>query len=84
MRRRTIALERNGAPLCTRSGCLRTLRGELALVVLSLTGCGACGEYAGNRGVVHDVLSSMLEHLGHGAIVEVTQTTARCGDDDVT
>ena len=55
-------------------------------MVLSLTGCGACGEYAGNRGVVHDVLSSMLvlEHPGHGAIVEVTQTTARCGDDDVT
>jgi len=23
----------------------------------------------------------MLEHLGHGAIVEVTQMTARCGDD---
>ena len=42
-------------------------------------------EYAGNlnRGVVHDMPSSMLEHLGHGAIVEVTQTTARCGDDDV-
>ena len=41
-------------------------------------------EYAGTRGVVHDMPSSMLEHLGHGAIVEVTQTTARCGDDDVT
>ena len=45
MRRRAIALERNGAPLCTRSGCLRTLRGELTLkvgeklrVLRSLTG----------------------------------------------
>ena len=45
MRRRTIALERNGAPLCTRSGCLRTLLGELTLkggeklrVLRSLTG----------------------------------------------
>ena len=44
----------------------------------------ACGEYAGNRGVLHDVPSSMLEHRGHGAIVEVTQTTVRCEDDDVT
>ena len=48
-----------------------------------MTGTGACGECAGNRGVVYDVPSSMLEHLGHGAIVEVTQTTARRGDDDV-
>ena len=80
MRRRTIALERNGAPLCTRSGCLRTLRGELTLkvgeklrVLLSLTGRDGCVENAGNqaaafRRVVHDLPSSMLEHLGHGAI----------------
>ena len=77
MRRRTIALERNGAPLCTRSGCLRTLRGELTLkvgeklrVLLSLTGRDGCVENAGNqaaafRRVVHDLPSSMLEHLGH-------------------
>jgi len=80
MRRRTIALERNGAPLCTRTGCLRTLRGELTLkvgeklrVLLSLTGRDGCVENAGNqaaafRRVVHDLPSSMLEHLGHGAI----------------
>jgi hypothetical protein len=48
----------------------------------SLTGRGACGEYVGNQasahgGVFHDVPSSMLKHLGHGAIVEVTHTTAR-------